>query len=141
MVSSTKLANALEAAERLRVFDLQDIEAVMKRTPGRRGLRPLNRALADYRPAPDTRLELERLFYRLCRQAGLPLPAVNVVVGGLVVDAVWHHAKLVVELDSRTFHLTRAAFEQDRIRDARLQLHGYRVIRITYDASWRSPKP
>jgi very-short-patch-repair endonuclease len=39
----------------------------------------------------------------------------------------------VVELDSRSNHTTTRAFEEDRVRDATLQLAGYRVIRI----SWR----
>jgi very-short-patch-repair endonuclease len=40
--------------------------------------------------------------------------------------------RLVVELDGHEFHRTRAAFERDRIRDAALQLAGFRVLRITY---------
>jgi very-short-patch-repair endonuclease len=39
---------------------------------------------------------------------------------------------LIVELDSRAYHFTRAAFERDRIRDGKLQLAGYRVVRITH---------
>lgn len=54
------------------------------------------------------------------------------IVEGFEVDAVWLECKLVVELDSHEFHLTRAAFERDRVRDANLQLAGYRVIRITH---------
>jgi very-short-patch-repair endonuclease len=38
----------------------------------------------------------------------------------------------VVELDGYAFHSDRAAFERDRERDARLQLAGYRVLRVTH---------
>jgi very-short-patch-repair endonuclease len=38
---------------------------------------------------------------------------------------------VAVELDSRAYHLTRAAFERDRERDAVLQGFGVRVIRVT----------
>ena len=71
-------------------------------------------------PPPETRSELERRFLDLCRAAGLPLPAVNVVVAGLEVDAVWPSERLVAELDGHAFHHTRTAFERDRIRDATL---------------------
>ena len=64
--------------------------------------------------------------------AGLPTPATNVLVEGFLVDAVWLRQRLVVELDSRRYHDTRAAFERDRVRDARLQVAGYRVLRVTW---------
>ena len=55
-----------------------------------------------------------------------PPPAVNVSVAGFEVDAVWPDRGLVVELDGYAFHRTRAAFERDRVRDAKLQLAGLR---------------
>jgi REase_MTES_1575 len=103
----------------------------MSRSPGRRGLRPLGRVLNAYRPLPETRSPLERRFIKFCRRAALPPPAINVEIAGLEVDAVWHDARLAVELDSRGFHQTRAAFERDRVRDATLQLAGYRILRVT----------
>lgn len=48
------------------------------------------------------------------------------------MDVAWPDQRLIVELDSHAFHGTRAAFEDDRIRDAILQAAGYRVIRITH---------
>ena len=44
---------------------------------------------------------------------------------------LWGYQRLVVELDGRSYHQTRAAFERDRIRDTALQLAGYRVLRVT----------
>jgi very-short-patch-repair endonuclease len=54
------------------------------------------------------------------------------VVEGFVADVLWAKERLVVELDGYAFHRSRTAFERDRARDARLQLAGYRVIRITH---------
>jgi very-short-patch-repair endonuclease len=55
----------------------------------------------------------------------------NVWIAGYEVDCLWAEQRLIVELDGRTYHESRAAFERDRIRDAALQLAGYRVLRIT----------
>jgi very-short-patch-repair endonuclease len=45
---------------------------------------------------------------------------------------VWRSHRLIVELDSRGFHGTTAAFERDRARDRVLQAGGWRVVRITW---------
>ena len=47
------------------------------------------------------------------------------------VDCLWRKARLVAELDSRTFHQTVAAFETDRERDRALNAVGWRTIRVT----------
>jgi very-short-patch-repair endonuclease len=44
-----------------------------------------------------------------------------------------------VELDGHAYHRSRAAFERDRIRDATLQLAGYRVLRVTHARLEREP--
>jgi len=53
-------------------------------------------------------------------------------IGPYTVDALWHHQRLVVELDGRAAHETTRAFEEDRARDRDLTTNGYRVIRITW---------
>ena len=47
-------------------------------------------------------------------------------------DAVWHDARLIVELDGYAFHRTQAAFERDRAGDRAAVAAGWRVIRITW---------
>ena len=74
-----------------------------------------------------TRSELERYFLRLCRHYGLPLPEVNVLIGGMTVDFLWREARLVVETDSYATHGGTVAFENDRERDLRLRRLGYAV--------------
>jgi very-short-patch-repair endonuclease len=68
----------------------------------------------------------------LVRRARLPTPHTNVRIAGHEVDALWPRERLVVEVDGFAFHSTRAAFERDRARDADLQAHGYRVMRVTW---------
>jgi hypothetical protein len=128
-----RLRRALEEADRLGILDLAALNALLLRTTGRRGAGRLRDLLAAHRgPETISRSELERLFLGLCRDAGIPRPAVNVDVLGYEVDCLWPDAKLVLELDSWGFHRGRAAFENDRRRDAALQRAGYRVLRITY---------
>ena len=123
---------AFEQAERLGLFDLRAIEEVRRRSRGRRALRPLGALLADAREPALTRSELERLFLELCRDHGLPAPAMNVMVAGFEVDAWWPGSSLIVELDGFAFHNTRGAFERDRSKDVALKLAGYEVVRITH---------
>lgn len=134
------LQSAFEEADRLRLLDVRAVENVCRRMKGRRGLRPLSALVDEHRgPPPPTRSKLERRFLAVVLEAGLPLPKVNSVIEGLEVDALWPDQRLVVELDSRAYHLSRAAFERDRIRDATLQLAGYRVLRVTHARLEREP--
>jgi hypothetical protein len=130
-VSPDQLGRAFEEAERLRFLDLQALHSVRDRSPGRQGLRALSILLADGREPLEVRSGLERRFVELCREANLPLPALNTAVAGHEVDALWPRQRLIVELDGYAFHRTRAAFERDPARDLDLQLAGYRVLRIT----------
>lgn len=132
VVSLRQLKRAFEEAEKRRLLDLQAIERLLERSPGRRGAKPLRQVISEFVEPPITQAELERLFIELCDLFGIPRPQTNVMVAGRVVDGVWHAQRLVVELDSRMHHMTTAAFEEDRRRDADLMLAGYRVLRITW---------
>jgi hypothetical protein len=139
LVSRRELERAVEAAERLRIIDFQRVEELLDRSRGRRGRRALTGVLRDYDEPSFTRSELERRFLALCRDAGLPRPAVNTWVAGGEADMAWADHRVVVELDGHAFHRTRAAFERDRTRDGALQLAGYRVLRITHRRLEREP--
>lgn len=127
------LQRAYEEAARIRALDVREIERLLARSNGRRGVGAL-RALLHYDPsaAADARSELERLFCDLIRDAGLPMPSVNVLVEGFLVDAYWPAAGLVVELDGYEYHHDRDAFERDHAKLGRLRLAGYEVLPLTY---------
>lgn len=133
VVPRRKLVYALEQAERLRVLDMSALDACMTRNRGRRGLKALTAAIKEVEPeAEHTRSKMERLFIDFCRRYELKIPAMNVSVEGFAVDGLWADAKLVLELDSWTYHRSRRSFEEDRRRDAVLKLSGYGVLRVTY---------
>ncbi len=124
---------AYEAAERHELLDMQAMNELVSRSNGRRGLAALL-ALLDYDPSPGVRSksDLESRFLDLVREAGLPLPQLNVSVEGFMVDAYWPPGRLVVELQSWEHHAHRQAFERDNERFARLQVAGYTVLPLTY---------
>jgi very-short-patch-repair endonuclease len=126
------LEQAVAEAERRRLASRRGLAALLARYPGRPGSRAVRALLeADARPAL-TRSEAERRFLVLIRSAGLPAPDVNVRVGDVEVDFLWREAGLVTEVDGYAFHSDRAAFENDRRRDAELAARGLTVIRVTW---------
>ncbi|MGI8630309.1 MAG: DUF559 domain-containing protein [Solirubrobacteraceae bacterium] len=133
VVHPQQLRLALEASERLDLVDFGALQRLIARSPGRRGVKPLKLVLDELcEPAPWTRSELERRFLALIRHAGLPEPQTNVLVAGILVDFFWPQARLVVEVDGYRFHKTRQAFENDRRRDAKLQVARCVVLRGTH---------
>jgi hypothetical protein len=135
-----RLKRAVEEADRLRLFDGIAMEELLARSPGRRGLKPLRSLLADFSYDPLSRSEFEALFFDFCVEYGLPVPTMNAPILEYTVDAHWPGTSLIVELDSRAFHLNAKAFEDDRLRDAELMLSGYRVVRVTYNQLTRHPR-
>ncbi len=131
-VPPASLARAVERAEVLRLFDLQEMREAVGRYPNRHGSARLISVLAAYRDDMVTRSDLEAMFLALCAAHGVPAPAVNARVHGLEVDFLWRGQRLVAETDGRRHHATRTAFERDRARDAQLMVAGYRVVRFTY---------
>jgi very-short-patch-repair endonuclease len=69
---------------------------------------------------------------QLCLDHRLPRPQVNAYRNGRELDFRWPAALLVVETNGWNTHRTRRAFEEDRARDRRLAVEGWRVIRITH---------
>jgi hypothetical protein len=81
--------------------------------------------------------ELERRARALFQEAGLPVPAFEVEVGGADwigrVDCLGRAERVVVELDGRRHHGGVVARAADRRRDNALAAAGWRVLRITWD--------
>src|SRR4051794_2860423 len=129
-----ELRRVVERADQLELFDLREMERVLADHRGERGTPALCALLADFRDhgVTLTRSELEARMLQLCLDHGLPRPQVNSYRNGRELDFRWPHARLVVETDGWNTHRTRRAFENDRTRDRRLAVEGWRVIRITH---------
>jgi hypothetical protein len=125
------LRRALAEADYRGLLDPASIERLLGR--GRPGSAALRRALSLHLPhLAETRSLLERRFLLLVERSGLPLPEVNAIVEGLMVDALWRDAGVVVELDGHRAHARAAASERDRGRELALRAAGFTVLRYTW---------
>jgi hypothetical protein len=109
---------------------------------GRRGVRRLKRVIERVDPRfADTISPPEVDFLALCRDYGLRLPQVNVLVEGKLVDFYWPDKRLIVESDSYDYHADRPAFERDHQSTVDLEVAGYRVLRTTAKMLNANPAP
>jgi hypothetical protein len=134
------LGPALDNAQRLGLFDLVDIDALIARSKGFRGVARLREALGPHRTSAFTRSGLERRFLQLVEGTGLPRPSMNMFAGGYELDAYWPDVRFAVELDTYDYHGSRSAFEADRIRQEDLKLAGIEITRVTGVRMDREPK-
>jgi hypothetical protein len=134
VVPARHLGRAVKEAEVRRLWDPLSLADLLERHPRRPGAAAL-RAIVGV-GATGTRSDLEDLFAAFVDEIGLERPVTNTHVwaGGrwLEADCVWRSARLIVELDGRTFHDTPTAFETDRARDRALTVAGWRLIRVTW---------
>ena len=123
----------IHRAEHLRLLDTHSLDEQLARAHGRR-TKPLRAALRTLETdEPDiTRTVLEERFLALIRNARLPQPEVNAMVGDEEVDFLWRAQRLIVETDGAATHLTPTAFEEDRRRDAVHSMMGFRTLRFTW---------
>jgi Transcriptional regulator, AbiEi antitoxin/Protein of unknown function (DUF559) len=136
-VGAGRVLKALEQADVLDLLDVHELQRLVDEHPRRPGTSVVRAALAaavGWRGI--TRSELEDRFRALVAAAELPAPAMNCAVdlgsAWIEADAVWHDARVIVELDGYAYHRTAAAFERDRERDRAAVAAGWRVIGITW---------
>ncbi|HEU4977307.1 MAG TPA: type IV toxin-antitoxin system AbiEi family antitoxin domain-containing protein [Solirubrobacteraceae bacterium] len=129
--SKRTLERALDRAEAQRLH--LPLDALRERCRRRRGAKTL-RAVLDWHIAGSTITdsEAEEAFLALVRRAGLPEPVPQHHAIARRRDFAWPRRRLAVEIDSRAFHDTTAAFENDRLRDNELTLAGWTTLRFTY---------
>jgi hypothetical protein len=127
-----RLRFAVEAADRRRLLDIHALVALCGEFRGRRGVAALRRLALEQRGAVHrTKSPPEARFLRLCLRHGLPEPLVNTRLHGYEVDFHWPEARLVVEIDSYTYHRSWAQRRRDLRRDADLKARGVEVLRLT----------
>jgi very-short-patch-repair endonuclease/predicted transcriptional regulator of viral defense system len=127
------LRRAVREAQRTRVSTRQLLDTLNRLGP-RRGVTKLAGILATGH-AP-TRSELEDAVLDLILAGGLRQPDVNapLTIDGrrVIPDFRWPDQRLVIEADGAAWHENRLAREDDAERQALLEAHGERVLRITW---------
>ena len=127
-----RLERAIDQAELQRLTDYPCLDALAGAHPRRPGAKALRNVLSRHLAGTTlTRSDLESRFLGLCRAHELPTPQVNVRLGENTVDFLFPDRRLIVEIDSWTYHRTRARFDADRRRDATHLAAGYRTLRFT----------
>jgi hypothetical protein len=107
---------------------------VLDRAPRHRGALALRGLLADGHV--PTRSELEDLALDVLAHAEIDRPEVNpeLVLDGrrMRPDLLWRRQGVVVELDGSAWHADPLTRRSDAERQAILEAHGYRVLRVTW---------
>ena len=126
---------AVRQAVSRRWLNVRQVLEILERQPRRPGAKRL-RTIVAAGPLP-TRTELEDVVLDVILAPGLGRPDVNVPMEldgrRIVPDFRWPERKLVVEADSRTWHDNQLAREDDAERQAVLESHGERVVRVTWE--------
>lgn len=134
-----RAARQAQAEHHLNVRQLAD---VLARAHGHRGAAALRALMADG-PAP-TRSELEDIVLDLLNTPGIQRPEINaaLILDGRTVipDFLWRDERLVIEADGGAYHTGTLARRDDAERQAILESHGYRVLRITWQQAVRHPQ-
>ena len=132
--SRAEIENAIDSALRLRLVSEQRLRTRVLA----RHHQPINGSRALVEALVDTGGEsrLERWFLRLCREAGLPRPRLQVTYRSnsrtiARVDAEFPGG-LIVEVMGHGTHSTRRQSQADYERSTELTLRGKRVISFTY---------
>jgi very-short-patch-repair endonuclease len=135
-----RLIDVLETGQRQHKLDVNAIESVIARNPGRHGVKPLQDAIHELTDEPPLiQSPTEQAFREIIRSHGFPVPQFNVYVEGELMDVVWPEHRLVVEVDSWGFHRGKRSFENDRRRGNKLVRHHWRLVRFTHDQVMLDP--
>jgi very-short-patch-repair endonuclease len=129
------LRRAVRQAQGMHLVNLAQLTESLNRLGPRRGARSLRKILSTG-PAP-TRSELEDVVLDLILSGGFEHPDVNrpLILDGrrVVPDFRWAEQRLVVEADGAAWHDNPVARADDAERQALLEAHGDRVLRVTWE--------
>ena len=133
-LSYEPLRRAVREAMALQRVAIPALVEVLARCGPRRGSRNLARIVADgYTPTASV---LEDAVLDLILAGGFERPDVNkpMVIEGrrLVPDFRWPKQRVIVEADGAKWHDHKLAREDDAERQAFLEAHGEKVIRVTW---------
>lgn len=143
-----RLGQAVDDAIRRRLTDWPQIAAVRARHArrGRNGTGRMRELLEERYGTTIPDSHFGRLVADLLVDAGLPVPAIEHDIRAADgrwlarADLAYPAERVAVELDSVRHHLNERAFEADPVRQNRLELEGWLVLRYTWKAYSQRPQ-
>jgi len=140
-VSEKLLRSAMRRALARRRVSIPQLVATRRRLGSRRGSARFDRVLGAAAP---TRSELEDVVLDLIVDAGFVRPEVNqplLLAGRRVIpDFRWPDQQVIVEADGARWHHNPIARQDDAKRQALLDAHGERVLRVTWKEAVSRPR-
>jgi hypothetical protein len=116
----------------MRCLNVPALERLCRR--GVPGSTILHEALANQQPLlAHTRSRFEIRLIQVCEQTKIPLPELNVKIGGVTPDALWRDAMVVVECDGELNHGTWRQRKSDTKKEMVLRRLGFLVVRYVYE--------
>ncbi len=136
------LRTAARRAQAAHQVSVRQLLACIERSNGHPGTGALRAVIAGG-PAP-TRSPLEDRLLDVLDRAGIERPEINASLrlDGLTIipDFLWRAQRVVVEADSERWHEHKLVRERDAHKQAILEAHGWRVLRIDYQQVRHSPQ-
>jgi very-short-patch-repair endonuclease len=139
VVDLRTLERAVEEAMIQKLTSERALRATLAAVKGRKGSPNLSAILEQHREPGVLRSRAERRLRELIRLAQLPEPKTNVPMHGVEADFYWPDLRVVIEVQSQKFHLTRAALERDTRKAAKLTAAGLTVSYVTWTQMEREP--
>jgi hypothetical protein len=137
-ISDRALARALREAVRLKLVSVDALAEFVGGVRGRRGSRRLTNALGRYSglPLERARSGAEVRALEILRDAGSPLPQLNVRIAGEEADLSWPSRRVIIEIDGGPFHLDVG---EDARKERIWEAAGWAVRRISSTDVYERP--
>jgi hypothetical protein len=140
-MSPKALRRMVRQAQAEQHVNVRQLLEILQRHPGHRGAAKLRAVIADG-PAP-TRSDHEDLVLDVIDKAGIERPELNAWLHldgrNISPDMLWREQRVVVECDSRRWHSDPLTVEDDATKQAILEAHAYRVLRVTWGQALKRP--
>ncbi len=142
VLSPEALRTAARRAQAAQQVSVRQLLECIDRSNGHPGTGALRAVIADG-PAP-TRSQLEDVLLDLLDGAGIERPEINAPLrldgNAIIPDYLWRDRKLAIEADGERWHEHKLVRQRDADKQAILEAHGWRVLRIDYQQAVRRPQ-
>ncbi|GMQ86717.1 MAG: hypothetical protein BMS9Abin07_2309 [Acidimicrobiia bacterium] len=145
LITHRHLAVVVDEAIAASLASIDDIRVVLDEVAGRGkpGVAALREVIGARSPGPERGSTLERGGARVLVEGGLPEPIYEFSIPWAPerrFDCAYPDDRLAIEWDSKRWHLQLDAFDRDRERDREAVLHGWRVLRFTWNDVEQRPE-